>query len=132
VQLHTLQEGCDSDSYGEVSGNISYPETKLGTLAAQDWHKRLLSEDSYQRNKVSLLENRWVTLRGQKELLLPPDYNLVCSAVRGGALLHLGAVMEEFMSLHFLYRIVVRKNFGCNIADLSIIFSFSVSLSTCL
>ena len=59
--------------------------TNLGIFNIHPWHESLSSNCSEIKTEVSLQLDRWVTIQGQRELWIPPDYLPTSSTVKDGA-----------------------------------------------
>jgi WD40 repeat protein len=63
-----------------------YVVTNLGSFDIQAWNESFLSDSSNANIDLSLQAGRWVTIQGQRELWLPPDYQPTASTVKDGAI----------------------------------------------
>ncbi|KAL5000915.1 hypothetical protein BDV10DRAFT_160951 [Aspergillus recurvatus] len=60
--------------------------TNLGSYDIQAFHKSYSSVSSNMKTKISLQEGRWITVQGQRELWLPPDYEPESLVIQDGAI----------------------------------------------
>ncbi|KAL3485650.1 putative wd40 protein [Aspergillus germanicus] len=79
-----LQNLDSEDEYLETY--FSYLAPRPEWFIAQDWHGSFVSEFMNQWNRPSLQDNRWLTIRGRRELWLPSEYSPSCSAIKDGAI----------------------------------------------
>ena len=70
----------------EFSKELPRLITNLGSFDFQAWHKGFLSDPSETKTELSLQTDRWVAMRGQKELWLPSEYEAFSSAVKDGTI----------------------------------------------
>ncbi|KAL2817161.1 hypothetical protein BJX63DRAFT_419722 [Aspergillus granulosus] len=70
----------------EFSKELPRIITNLGSFNIPAWHESFTSNSSKIENKISLQGGRWIEIRGQRELWLPPDYQAVSSAVKDGTI----------------------------------------------
>ncbi|KAL2801677.1 hypothetical protein BJX63DRAFT_157941 [Aspergillus granulosus] len=68
----------------EFSKELPQLITNLGTFNIHSWHEGLSSNCSKIKTKVSLQLDRWVSIQGQRELWIPPDYLPTSSTVKDG------------------------------------------------
>ncbi|KAI9373897.1 WD domain protein, partial [Aspergillus egyptiacus] len=85
----TLRHTINTDSIVkniEFSKNLPHLITNLGSFDIQAWHENFSSNSSETKTELSLRARRWVTVGGQKEVWLPPDYEATSSAVKDGTI----------------------------------------------
>ncbi|EED17202.1 wd40 protein, putative [Talaromyces stipitatus ATCC 10500] len=66
----------------EFSEKLPHLITDLGSFNIQSRHERFSSISSKTETNVSLQEDRWVAIKGRRELWLPPDYQPISLAVK--------------------------------------------------
>jgi WD40 repeat protein len=69
----------------EFSKKLPQLITNLGIFNIHPWYESLSSNCSKIKTEVSLQLDRWVTIQGQRELWIPPDYLPTSSTVKDGA-----------------------------------------------
>lgn len=69
-----------------IEFSLPYLVTNLGTFSIQAWYESFLLDSSETKIVLSLQEDRWVTIRGERELWLPPDYQVTSSAVKDNSI----------------------------------------------
>jgi WD40 repeat protein len=79
----TLEDDSYDEDFSVILSNLG---SKLENFSAQDWHESALSDPAKPMNKPALRDDRWVTIRGQREVWLPPDYTPICSTATDGAI----------------------------------------------
>ena len=60
--------------------------TNLGSFNIPTGYKSFVRNSSEVMTEISLQEGRWVTIRGQRELWLPPDYQPSSSTAKDGTI----------------------------------------------
>ncbi|KAL4733373.1 WD domain protein [Aspergillus similis] len=74
--------------------------TNMGSFDIQPWYA-ITSSSAYELiNELFLQTSRWVALRGQKEVWLPPNYESISSAVKNGTIA-LGSSSGRVCIIHF-------------------------------
>ncbi|CAI7644574.1 unnamed protein product [Penicillium viridicatum] len=68
----------------EFHKNLPYLVTDRGSFNIPAWHENFLSSSSEKKIELSLQTDRWVAIKGRRELWLPPDYQPYSSTVKDG------------------------------------------------
>jgi WD40 repeat protein len=72
---HTLSTDENVTTIGfSFSKNRPQLITNLGSFDIQVWYKSFSSNSSTRKTEISLRAGRWATIKNQRELWLPPDY----------------------------------------------------------
>lgn len=78
----------------EISKDGLYLSTNLGSLSIRACCDDDTSNLSLRNMEIIVWKNRWIIIRGEKALLLPPEYQPNCSAVNQG-IVALGLASER-------------------------------------
>ncbi|PYH91855.1 WD40 repeat-like protein [Aspergillus ellipticus CBS 707.79] len=87
----------------EFSQSLPHLITNLGSFDIQAWHEGFSSDHSEERTEISLQEDRWVAVHGEKGLYLPVDYQPATSVVRDDKLAIGGYNGKLYTMTFFIY-----------------------------
>jgi hypothetical protein len=70
----------------EFPKRLAQPITNLGSSDIQVWYRSYLLNSSKKASPLALQAGRWITIQGQRELWLPPDYQAISSSAKDGTI----------------------------------------------